>query len=348
MPGVLNTSTSSLESSRTEKAESVKLWLPSQLEDANERTSLCSPGVINSKKELRFGQLQDSLDNLRKARRVRRGLVLFHKVQISGEGQKTQTKARAAIQTLQDRIDKSVQRYRAARTALLPLDPGGNWEGIYLPLDDADNRGPSKEPEEVLASDGMYTQSWIWRSSATAVSQDEVNEDMRVEWAQSKARADRWEEEVDLLKEEMRQVVQFLEWRSRSWFSKVDARALTATPATRAGISAYARKQGSIFHNLAIRFSQRWRSTLLSLSLPDTWATEFLNEHHAQLIDPEFKKQGQVGQSLRDSEVPTRAESSSSTVAAEVLPSFNTKRSPETLSDTESDSGSDSSGSSLS
>ena len=352
MPGVLNASVSNMESPQTEKAETIKLWLPSQLENPNERTSLCSPGVINSEKELRFGQLQDSLDNLRKARRVRRGLVLFHKVQISGEGQKTQTKARAAIQALQDRIDKSVQRYRTARTALLQLDPGGNWKEIYLPLDDADNRGQSKEPEEVLASDGMYTQSWIWRSNTTAVSQDEVNEDMRVEWAQSMARADRWEEEVDLLKEEMRRVVQFLEWRSRSWFSKVDARALDVTSAVHAGISAYARKQGSIFHNLAIRFSQRWRSTLLSTSLPHTWATEFLNEHGAPLVDPEFEKQGQVHQSSHDSQVATCAEAPPPAVAADVLPLFNTKRSPKSLSDTEgpteSDSGSDSSGSSFS
>ena len=42
------------------------------------------------------------------------------------------------------------------------------------------------------------------------------------------------------------------------------------------GISAYARKQASIFRNLAIRFCQRWRSTLISLSLPHDWATEFL------------------------------------------------------------------------
>ena len=120
---------------------------------------------------------------------------MFHKIQLAGEGQKTQTKARAAIQTLQDRIEKSIRRYRVARDALLQLDPRGDWEKLYLPLSDADNRGPGKEPEEVCASDGQYTQSWIWRLSTTAVSQDEVNEDMRVEWAQCMARAARWEEE---------------------------------------------------------------------------------------------------------------------------------------------------------
>ena len=71
----------------------MKLWLPSQLEDPDEWALLCIPGVISSEKELRFGQLQDSLDDLCKARRIRRGLITFHKIQLSGEGQKVQTKS---------------------------------------------------------------------------------------------------------------------------------------------------------------------------------------------------------------------------------------------------------------
>ena len=104
------------------------------------------------------------------------------------------------------------------------------------------------------------------------------------------ARAVRWEEEVTLLQEEMRRVVEFLEWRSRDWILKVDARAGALTPAVHTGISAYARKQGSIYHNLAIRFSQCWYMALQSLSLPHAWATTFLNKHGAPLLNPDFKK----------------------------------------------------------
>ena len=172
---------------------------------------------------------------------------------------------------------KSVRRYRVARDALLRLDPSGDWVNLHPPLTDADNRGPGKEPEEVSKSDGQYTASWIWRSNTTVVSPDEVNEDMWVEWAQCMARADRWEEEVTLLQEEMRRVVQFLEWRSRDWLSKADARAGDSTPILNTRLSAYAKKQASIFHNLAIRNCQRWNSTLLSLSLPRVWAIDFLN-----------------------------------------------------------------------
>ena len=289
MPGVLDADPSDPEPSPRVKAESIKLWLPSQL-DSKDRDSICLGGVVNSEKELRFAQLEDSLNDLRRARRVRRGLVTFHKVQLAGEGQKTQTKSRAVMQTLQDRITKSARRYNVARDALLCLDPRMDWQVLYPPLTEANNRGPGKEPEEMSGSDGQYSPSWIWHPNTTTVSPDEVNEDMRVEWAQCVARADRWEEEVILLQEEMRRVVQFLEWQSSDWFSKAVSRTGTVTPVVLAGLSAYAHKQGSVFQNLAVWFSQRWRSTLVSLSLPHTWATRFLEGHNKPLENPDFKK----------------------------------------------------------
>ena len=289
MPGAVDAGTSDPEPSQRAKTESIKLWLPSQLDD-EDRDLLCLRGVAASEKEFRFSQLEDALNDLRRTRRIRRGLITFHKVQLTGEGQKTQTKSQAVMRTIQERIDKCVRRYRVARDALLCLDPRGEWRDLYLPLADADSRGPGKEPEEISSSDGRYTPSWIWRSTTTTVSPAEVNEDMRAEWAQCVARAQRWEEEVILLQEEMRRVVQFLEWRSKNWFAKVDSRTDASTPAVRIGLSAYAKKQGSVFHNLAVRFSQRWRSVLVSLSLPHTWATAFLDMHKEPLTNPDFKK----------------------------------------------------------
>ena len=251
---------------------------------------ICAGGVVNSEKELRFAQLEDALDDLRQVRRIRYGLITFYKVQLAGEGQKIQTQSQGVMQTIQDRINKLVRRYRVARSALLCLDLGQDWQNLYLPLTDNDNRGPGKEPEEVLGSDGQFAPSWIWRSSTTTISPDEINEDMRVEWAQCVARADRWEEEVILLQEEMRRVAQFLEWRSSDWLAKVDSRAGTVTPMVQAGLAAYARKQGSVFRNLAVQFSQRWRSALISLSLPHTWATQFLSTHKQSFDNSNFKK----------------------------------------------------------
>ena len=290
MPGAINIDTADKdEPSQRVKAESIVLWLPSQL-DPEDRDTICLGGVVKSEKELRLGQLADSLNDLRRARRTRRGLTTFHKVQLAGQGQKTQTKSQAAMKTIQVRIDRSVRRYRAARDALLRLDPGGDWTKLYPPLSDHDNRGPGKEPEEMLGPNGKWVSSWIWTSTTSKVSRDEVNEDMRVEWAQSIARADRWEEEVTLLQEEMRRVVQFLEWRSENWLSKVDIRADSVLPMVQAGLSAYAKKQSALFHNLAVRFCQYWRSALISLSLPHDWATEFLETHKEPFENPGLEK----------------------------------------------------------
>jgi len=309
MPGVLGASVS--RPSARGKAELIKLWLPSHL-DAAERDSLCLGGVIAGERELRFGQLHDALDELRRARRIRRGLIIFHKVQLTGEGQKTQTKSRTVVHTIQERINRSVQRYRAARDALLQLDPSGSWRDLYPTLEDRDNRGPGKEPEEVRTSDGQYAPSWIWLSNPnaatggptqSAISPDEVNEDMRVEWAQCVARADRWEEEVILLQEEMRRVVHFLEWKSKNWVSRADARAGAVTPAVHSGLSAYAHKQASIFRNLAVRFCRRWHSKLNSLSLSHTWAAEFLKTQGATSPDPDPKSH-EVGHRKQNLSVP--------------------------------------------
>ena len=324
MPGVVDTA-SELEQSPRQKAESAKLWLPSQL-DADERDSFCAHGVVTSERELRFGQLHDALDELRRARRVRHGLVTFHKVQLAGEGNKTQSRSRAAMNSIEERIKRSVRRYRVSRDALLRLDPSGDWQDLYRALDDCDNRGPSKEPEELPVSDGQYVPSWIWLSNSSAttadptrstVSPDEVNEDMRVEWAQCVARAVRWEEEVDLLQEEMRRVVQFLEWKSTDWLSRADARTGVVTKEVSLGISAYARKQVSIYSKLATRFCQRWRSQLLSLSLPYAWATDFLEAKKAPLNNPDAKnprrKPKCPGSNLPKVTAPARAEASVTT-----------------------------------
>ena len=335
MPGVFDANASDPESSRKEKAESVKLWLPSQLEDTAERALFCTPNVVDGEKALRFGQLQDSLNELRRARRTRFGLIMFHRVQLAGEGQKTQTKSRAVVQTVEDRITKSVRRYRVAREALLRLEPSNDWENSYLQLTDADNRGPGKEREELSTSDGEYFPSWIWRSTTAAVSPDDVNEDMRVEWAQCLARADRWEEEVTLLQEEMRRIVHFLEWRSHDWSSKVDARAGDTTPTVCLGISAYAKKQASVFLNLAVRFSQRWRSTLISLSLPHSWATEFLTTQGALFVSPDAKNHQleQQRDSIRSSAAP-RLEPPVTDTPTTPLVSANTPTAPPISADT--------------
>jgi hypothetical protein len=75
----------------------------------------------------------------------------------------------------------------------------------------------------------------------------------------SRARADRWNEEVLLVKEEMRRVLTFLEWKA-VWWTKEGVRDLDVRPDIADGIRAYAAKQAHINRALARSFKMRWES----------------------------------------------------------------------------------------
>jgi len=74
--------------------ETWPLFLPSATPENNH--SLCHKGVIETERILHLARLQDSLDNLRQFRRALHNLRLYFKMNTAGEGQKTQTKSRAA------------------------------------------------------------------------------------------------------------------------------------------------------------------------------------------------------------------------------------------------------------
>ncbi len=44
-----------------------------------------------------------------------------------------------------------------------------------------------------------------------------ANTALRVDWSRAKARKNRWDEEVDLLREEMRRELRYLLWEKTSW-----------------------------------------------------------------------------------------------------------------------------------
>jgi hypothetical protein len=275
----------------SESPESISLVLPSELETTR-RNALCLHHVAEYEKQLRLAQLQDSLIELRRIRRIRYTLLVNHKTQVAGQGQRANTRSRSLISSVDDRITKFVQRYRAAYNALIRLDPTGTWQEMFLELKDQDNRGPGKEECERGLGDGSYELSWIWLSNPRTrdtsgtqagdeggASQEEVNDVMRVHWTTSYARAQRWTEEVDLLQEEMRRVVMFLQWKAEDWLAKQDVRLATATPSIQSGLRAYARKQAAVYHNLAVSFSKSWHPTFVSNGLNYSWITEYMKKH---------------------------------------------------------------------
>ena len=256
------------------KPELWPLLLPSQL--SQENRSSCHRGVTETEQTLRLAQMQDSLVDLRRFRRTLRSLRMYFRSNVVGEGTKPQTKSRGSESTVLAQIKRAVRRYRLAYTAHFSLDPTGDWRKEYLELTDKDNRGPGKEVHERGPGDGHYTYSWIWGGSfGTDPSDEEVNETVRHEWMTCRARADRWGEELELLQEEMRRVVVFLEWKSSWWGRKVGSRLGTVATDVQHGIDTYALKQANTYHELAVSLANQWLPSLVEWKLDIKWVKEY-------------------------------------------------------------------------
>ena len=91
---------------------------------------------------------------------------------------------------------------------------------------------------------------------------------LRVEYARALARAARWREEEQLVKEEMRRVLVFLMWRANDWMSRAHAYSARVGSRCQVGSIAYANRQASVLQGMAQYFSQLWRGNVGDYELP--------------------------------------------------------------------------------
>ncbi|KAJ7604866.1 hypothetical protein DFH06DRAFT_1020582, partial [Mycena polygramma] len=261
------------------KAECVKLYMPSEL-SALEREVGCLGGVIDLETRLRENQCHNALVKLRSHLHTKRHLIGFRNAHITG--QIKSTKARTLIAQVSERADASAEKYNRARAALTSLvgpqhaphfkilKPGD------MTLDDEIETEETKARKKLAligAGKGARTPrhvpgtskkilSWIW-TAAGALDDDEkhLHESLRVEWSRAKARKRRWEEEVLILREEMRRVLRYLEWQAGWWMVRVSVREGEAE-ALRAGLSAYAQRQAHIHAELYDFFCTEWSQSV--------------------------------------------------------------------------------------
>ncbi|THU87804.1 hypothetical protein K435DRAFT_866944 [Dendrothele bispora CBS 962.96] len=132
--------------------------------------------------------------------------------------------------------------------------------------------------------EGYRDISWIWKEGGTGETLDDqtLGEIIRVKWCKSFARAKRWEEEVILVKEEMRRSLVTLEHNAMNW----EGRKIYSGPlkegkgewdpawtltreyigplssgtdeAHAEGVNAYANSQAFVYRQLAARFKKLW------------------------------------------------------------------------------------------
>ncbi|KAJ7722771.1 hypothetical protein B0H14DRAFT_3098400 [Mycena olivaceomarginata] len=196
------------------------------------------------------------------------------------------TRGKTSIAQVDERIRRIAAQYRAARAALVSLGPVLNETDWKLQLhvlapDDVRQRPRAtfSDPKhksrlkrkrgETLAhaaaerrkkKDEERQASWIWRSALTAEEGSEpgMAEALRIEWAKTRARAWRWTEEVDLVEEEMRRVLAFLNWKANHWTSLMDERD-EPDEILREGLTAYAKCQARVQRDLRARFEGNWQ-----------------------------------------------------------------------------------------
>lgn len=101
---------------------------------------------------------------------------------------------------------------------------------------------------------------------------------LRVEWCKSLARAEHWEEEVDLLREEMRCVITFLDYEAQRWRGlAIEKRG--CDDVVTSGFKAYAEKQACLREALATDYAAMWLKGIRDAKLadPKSWPAKYLS-----------------------------------------------------------------------
>ncbi|KAI6029195.1 hypothetical protein BKA83DRAFT_4489157 [Pisolithus microcarpus] len=200
----------------------MSIWMPSSI-GAAKPTELGLHDLLKEERELRIGQANDCLDQLRtdlgnKAMLDRQN---FRTANSTREG----TRTKKEIQKVVARVNKHVRSYQRARQAILRLDPDANMAGKY-----------QKSCQRTLCK-----LAWFWvmdgeKSQLNVEAGGLMEEFYRINWLKARARRDRWKEEVSLVRHEMLWTGLWFEYHKNMW----EERALQLTEP---GKEAYAKKQ---------------------------------------------------------------------------------------------------------
>lgn len=273
MPSVqpLLESSSSDNRDKTPSPEYLSLYLPSSL--SLPIRNLPDISLLGKKESrLRIAQADEALQKICQGRRTVTGLMAFKKLNVSGSGNKANTRMRELASRYHLRIQHAAETYRAAYNSLLALQPNDPALARFQPLNVEDIRGPGKD-EDIPSRN--YKMSWIWLvGKGKQVQDDGVNESLRTEWCKVKARHDRWNEEFFLVIEEMRRVVSYLEWKAQWWrLGKLSG--VEDDQVFKQGIEAYAERQAHLVVKLAKSCIRKWLPLLLKHGVQPGWAENY-------------------------------------------------------------------------
>ncbi|KAJ7049316.1 hypothetical protein C8F01DRAFT_1002463 [Mycena amicta] len=254
-------------------AEETKLWLPSDM-TSDQRRSNCRRGLIDAELRLREGQCGDALAKLRSYLQAKHHLIDHRNA--NAVGQLASTRSNTLIGRINGQGQREMTKYRNARRAGMELK--ATFCPHFQVLNDDDARVGVEVQSDAAAQTALgrvgaarrvrneptvpkviKPVSWIWSVGGEPDSQ-ELHDSVRVQWSKAKARRDRWVEEVEIIREEMRRTLRSLETVQKEWLERAGGRA-GADAELVAGARAYAMRQHSIYEGIARSFKAQWSTS---------------------------------------------------------------------------------------
>ena len=161
MPSVATLQTKSCSDDKdgvANRPEKIKLMLPSELSTGTP----CDPRLQKIEWDLRYAQVNDALNEVRRSIQLYAHLAMFKTTNI--RGQKANTRARSALDYAEKKKQQARAKYMISRTALevlaLLLDKI-DWDSQLHPLRDCDLRYMSDMLDG--QTEGTRDLSWIWK-----------------------------------------------------------------------------------------------------------------------------------------------------------------------------------------
>jgi len=218
--------------------ETERITLPSALAPG-EIARLSLDGIAKAEAELRQGQINDSLENLRLA--LGEKSLCFRAEVRNAHSQRTTQRAWDNVHKFDTEARKHRSMYNHARSALHRLPADQDYLETLQDITEADMKMSGDITEEQRFGQRSDTLAWFWRQGGDPDSGDISNPRMqecmcssfnpfltnisivyRVSWLRAKARYLRWEEEVRLVKLEMQWTVNWFRSQEGRWAGRLD------------------------------------------------------------------------------------------------------------------------------
>ncbi|KAK0492044.1 hypothetical protein EDD18DRAFT_1079972, partial [Armillaria luteobubalina] len=190
--------------------------------------------IINDERRLRLAQAHDTLAMLCDHLLLKSYLMIWR--QRFSRGQRYGTRANTLMHRVETKISADAARYRRTYAALDVVSTylhQHEWKKDLFPL----------RPEDIS---GLNSNNNM-RSEA-----------LRIEWCKSCAQAQRWQEECELLVEEIHRVKVTFQFYEKVWKDRAERVDLSSA-------RAYTLKQAALWQELEKSAAEQWSSTLMSL-----------------------------------------------------------------------------------